>query len=266
MFPQLTIGAIGLLEAFLFMSGLGMVVVILASLLYVWCVNGAQRLYFPVDSALAVFSFAARSKAAMPSTLQMMALYNGVGGGAVCAIAAAELFDTTAPGASQHVATMIGALIGAISLSGSLIAWAKLRGGIDKTLPAAGRRIFGRALIPAVLVIVGCIALAAHGLMGQWNAAPWLGYLLFGLALVSGVLVTLSVGRARMPVVLSVYNAVIGLAVGLEGFVLQSPTLMIAGSVVAGVRLFLTLQMTDTGSGEPIWGTKSLPSSMGRRA
>jgi H+-translocating NAD(P) transhydrogenase subunit beta len=266
MLPQLTIGATGLLEAFLFMSGLGMVVVLVASLLYVCCVNGAQRLYFPVDSALAVFAFAARGKAVMPSTPQMMAFYNAGGGGAVCAIAAAELFGAMPQGASQQVVTMIGALIGAMSLSGSLIAWARLDGVLDKPLWATGHGVFGKAAMAAALVIVGCIALTAQGRAGEWNAAPWLSCLLFGLALMSGVLMTLTIGRARMPVMISVYNAVVGLAVGLEGFVLQSPTLTIAGFVVASVRLFLTLQMTDAGGGEPAWGAKSLPGSMGRRA
>ena len=67
--------------------------------------------------------------------------------------------------------------------------------------------------------------------------------LFFGLALIFGVLLTLPIGGADMPVVISIYNAFTGLAVGLEGFVLQSPALMIAGMVVGGAGMLLTLLM-----------------------
>jgi NAD(P) transhydrogenase subunit beta len=72
---------------------------------------------------------------------------------------------------------------------------------------------------------------------------PGLIYLFFGCALVFGVLMTLPIGGADMPVVISIYNAFTGLAVGLEGFVLQNPALMIAGMVVGAAGLLLTLLM-----------------------
>ena len=72
---------------------------------------------------------------------------------------------------------------------------------------------------------------------------PQLIYLFFGCALVFGILMTLPIGGADMPVVISIYNAFTGLAVGLEGFVLQNPALMIAGMVVGAAGMLLTLLM-----------------------
>ena len=77
-------------------------------------------------------------KVAMTAMPQMVALYNGMGGGAAGAIAAVELFGSKAQGATQLVVTLLGALIGAVSLSGSLIAWAKLDGVIKKPLRVQG--------------------------------------------------------------------------------------------------------------------------------
>jgi NAD(P) transhydrogenase subunit beta len=72
---------------------------------------------------------------------------------------------------------------------------------------------------------------------------PQLIYLFFGCALLFGILMTLPIGGADMPVVISIYNAFTGLAVGLEGFVLQNPALMIAGMVVGAAGMLLTLLM-----------------------
>jgi len=76
----------------------------------------------------------------MTSMPQMVALYNGMGGGAAGAIAAVELFGNKTQGVTQMVVTLIGALIGAVSLSGSLIAWAKLDGVINHPLRMKGSK------------------------------------------------------------------------------------------------------------------------------
>ena len=91
---------------------------------------------------------------AMP---QMVALYNGMGGGAAGAIAAVELFGTKAPGTTQLVVTLLGALIGSISLSGSLIAWAKLEGVIKKPLRVRGQQYFNILVLLGTLAVAGCL-------------------------------------------------------------------------------------------------------------
>jgi NAD(P) transhydrogenase subunit beta len=166
MISQLTIGVVDLAAAFLFLygllrmaspvtapsgifvAGLGMLGAIVASFLYAFSVSAAAQPHLPVNIALALVALAIGGGAAwwsgkkvpLTSMPQMVALYNGMGGGAAGAIAAVQLFGNKAPGATELVVTLIGALIGAVSLSGSLIAWAKLDGVIKKPLRVAGCR------------------------------------------------------------------------------------------------------------------------------
>ena len=175
MIPQLTIGATDLAAAFLFMyglkrmsspvtapsgifvAGIGMLVAVLASFLYVFSVSAAAKPHLMVNIGLAVIALVlgggaawwSGRKVAMTSMPQMVALYNGMGGGAAGAIAAVELFGNKADGATQLVVTLIGALIGAVSLSGSLIAWAKLDGVIKKPLRVTGQQAFNGVVMLA---------------------------------------------------------------------------------------------------------------------
>jgi len=175
---------------------------------------------------------------------QMVALYNGMGGGAAGAIAAVELFGGKAHGVTQLVVTLMGALIGAVSLSGSLIAWAKLGGILKKPLRIPGLQVFNGVVLLATFAVGGYIVLTSQrsGDVLVAGAPGWIE-VFFGGALILGVLMTLPIGGADMPVVISVYNAFTGLAVGLEGFVLGNPALMIAGMVVGAAGLLLTLLM-----------------------
>jgi NAD(P) transhydrogenase subunit beta len=95
----------------------------------------------------------------------------------------------------------------------------------------------------ATLLVAGLIVAAGLG-VGALGLAPstWI-WTFFACALLFGILMTLPIGGADMPVVISIYNAFTGLAVGLEGFVLQNPALMIAGMVVGAAGLLLTLLM-----------------------
>jgi NAD(P) transhydrogenase subunit beta len=170
---------------------------------------------------------------------QMVALYNGMGGGSAAAIAAVELLRTDV----EHqlvplIVTVVGALIGAISLSGSLIAWAKLDGKIDKTWRMRGQQVLNGAFFVATLAVGVYIVFLAHG-----HADPRIVAAFFVGALIFGVLMTMPIGGADMPVVISLYNAFTGLAVGFEGYVLQNPALMIAGMVVGSAGTLLTLLM-----------------------
>jgi H+-translocating NAD(P) transhydrogenase subunit beta len=266
---QFIIGTIDLGAAFLFMYGLkrmsspvtapsgimvagvGMAVAILASFLYALNVDAAAKPHLMVNIGLAVAALVvgggvawwSGKKVAMTAMPQMVAIYNGMGGGAAAAIAAVELFGNKADGVTQLVVTLIGALIGAVSLSGSLIAWAKLDGVIKKPLRIKGQQVFNALVALATLAVGGYIVLITHGVITSPVATPDLIYLFFGCALIFGVLMTLPIGGADMPVVISIYNAFTGLAVGLGGFVLQNPALMIAGMVVGAAGTLLTLLM-----------------------
>jgi H+-translocating NAD(P) transhydrogenase subunit beta len=182
-------------------------------------------------------------KVAMTAMPQMVAIYNGMGDGAAGAIAAVELFGNKAPGTTQLVVTLLGALIGSISLSGSLIAWAKLEGVIKKPLRVLGQQYFNILVLLGTLAVAGYLVYVARGASAQLLPTPQLIYLFFGCALIYGILMTLPIGGADMPVVISIYNAATGLAVGLEGLALENPALMIAGMVVGAAGTLLTLLM-----------------------
>jgi NAD(P) transhydrogenase subunit beta len=185
-------------------------------------------------------------RVAMTAMPQMVALYNGMGGGAAAAIGAAELFGFAAvlaamgaapslPGTTHTALAVVGSLIGAVSFSGSLIAFAKLQGWLDKRFVFAGQRLFNAAVLVAAL-ICGALLVSGHLQVGLIIA-------FFVLALAFGVFMTLPIGGADMPVVISMYNAFTGLAVAFEGFVLQNEAMIIAGTVVGAAGTLLTQLM-----------------------
>jgi NAD(P) transhydrogenase subunit beta len=242
MIPQFTIDATGLMAISLLMSGLGILILVLASSIYV-CRVTASGISSTFDTGIAAFGCVV-SKLWMTSMLPMVALYNGIGGGAAGAFAAGELFGNKTAGATRLIVTLAGALMGAVSLSGSAVAWTKLIGFVDKPLRVRGQRAFSLAIAVTALAAGAYVVCTTQSGTDGMIATPGLIYLLFGCALLFGALMTLPAGRAQMPVMISIYNGFTGLAVGLEGFVLRSPMLMIAGVAVGTVRMLLTLQMT----------------------
>ncbi len=130
---------------------------------------------------------------------------------------------------------VLGALIGAVSFSGSMIAFAKLQGWMDKRFVFPGQRVVNLILLAAT-VVVGILLLSGHA------SLPLIA-LFFALALLFGLMMTLPIGGADMPVVISLYNAFTGLAVGFEGFVLGNEAMIIAGMVVGAAGTLLTQLM-----------------------
>jgi H+-translocating NAD(P) transhydrogenase subunit beta len=173
---------------------------------------------------------------AMP---QMVALFNGVGGGAAALIAAAEFHDR-APDSDRLAGDMIvgilfSALVGSVSFWGSLVAFGKLQAlvpGRPIVFPAqnAINGVLGAAL-------VALIALTAATEDGIWLA------LLFPGALILGILFVLPIGGADMPVVISLLNACTGLAAASTGFVLDNTALIIGGTLVGASGTLLTILM-----------------------
>jgi H+-translocating NAD(P) transhydrogenase subunit beta len=184
-----------------------------------------------------VIAWVTAKRVAMTDMPQMIALYNGMGGGAAAAIAALALMDVGAHDTAHTTLAILGGLIGAISFSGSLIAFAKLQG----ILKSATR--FALQQQVNLGVFLGSVVLGLMIIVNQGaDNTLWL-VLMFALALSFGVLVTLPIGGADMPVVISLFNAFTGLAVGFEGYVLGNISMMIAGTVVGSAGTLLTQLM-----------------------
>ena len=175
-------------------------------------------------------------KVEMTDMPQMIALYNGMGGGAAAAIAAVELFKDHDLHVSVVTLALIGGVIGSISFSGSLIAFGKLQGLIKGSFRFKGQNLLN--LI--ILLVISIVSIFIIFELGYINNPVMI---IFIVALVLGITMTLPIGGADMPVVISLYNALTGLAVGFEGYVLQNYSMIIAGTVVGAAGTLLTQLM-----------------------
>ncbi len=174
-------------------------------------------------------------KVAMINMPQMIALYNGMGGGAASAIAAIELLRYQDAAVTVRSLAIVGAIIGTLSFSGSLIAFAKLQNLIERV-----------KVLPKHQLINGIIAFIIIVFAVLIFILPSTKILLlpfFLLLLVLGITFTIPIGGANMPIVISLFNAMTGLAVGFNGFVLNNSALIIAGTVVGASGTLLTQLM-----------------------
>ncbi|HWS14079.1 MAG TPA: NAD(P)(+) transhydrogenase (Re/Si-specific) subunit beta [Rhodocyclaceae bacterium] len=167
---------------------------------------------------------------------QMVAIYNGMGGGAAAAIAALEFSRGQMHDTVIIALATLGALIGAVSFSGSIVAWAKLQGVMKKA-----HRLPMQNGVNVVLAGLAVIIGASMVVSGQ--PTPVQVTLFFALSLLLGAIITMPIGGADMPVVISLLNAFTGLAVGFEGFAIGNPALIIAGIVVGASGSLLTQLM-----------------------
>jgi NAD(P) transhydrogenase subunit beta len=215
-------------------AGVGMVVATLITFLTPGMGNyGLMTVAIAIGGILA---WVTGRRVAMTDMPQMIALYNGMGGGAAGAIAAVELFSGEAHGAPVLTLGVLGGIIGAVSFSGSLIAFGKLQGLIKRSIRFRGQNFANIVVLVGTLVAGG--AIVVHGGGSEHIVAA-----LFVLALLLGITMTLPIGGADMPVVISLYNALTGLAVAFEGFVLDNAAMIIAGTVVGSAGTLLTQLM-----------------------
>ncbi len=186
------------------------------------------------------FGAVAARKVKMTAMPQMVALFNGVGGGAAALIALAELHrilpEPGRPKIDIGVAIALSGLIGAISFAGSMVAFGKLQelvSGRPITYP-------GQQFVNAALFL-GCVAAGVALVSGVQD--EWLLWILVAGASVFGVLFVLPIGGADMPVVISLLNAFTGLAVAVGGFELESNVLIVSGMLVGASGTLLTMLM-----------------------
>ncbi|HET7744739.1 MAG TPA: NAD(P)(+) transhydrogenase (Re/Si-specific) subunit beta [Gaiellaceae bacterium] len=186
-----------------------------------------------IGSAAGVIGARTVKMTAMP---QMVALFNGVGGGAAALVALAEWHNVAEPGGDERVSIVLSALIGSISFAGSLVAFAKLQ-----ELLSGRPIVFPAQNVVDALVLLGAMGFgiaAIAGANGQWVLVA-----LILFALLFGVMFVLPIGGADMPVVISLLNAFTGVAASATGFVLDNTVLIVAGMLVGASGTLLTLLM-----------------------
>ena len=196
----------------------------------------------PVGGAIgAVFGAVGARRVKMTAMPQMVALFNGVGGGAAALVSLAEFHNLApAPGrlhGDVSVAIIAAALIGSVSFAGSMVAFAKLQELIQgRPITYPGQQFVNLALLGAIVAAGIAIVAGAE--------QQWLMVLVIAGSLLFGVLFVLPIGGADMPVVISLLNAFTGLATSATGFELHSYVLIVSGALVGASGTLLTLLMS----------------------
>ena len=215
-------------------GGAGMLVAIATTLLIDGIENWALMVTgLVIGTVVGVFGARTVRMTAMP---QMVAVFNGVGGGAAALVALAEWHNAVELGSDETVSIVLSALIGSISFAGSVVAFAKLQ-----ELVSGRPIVFPGQNVVNVLVLLAATGLGVAAIAGAEN--QWLLFALIGLALAFGVMFVLPIGGADMPVVISLLNAFTGLAASATGFVLDSTVLIVSGMLVGAAGTLLTLLM-----------------------
>ena len=189
-----------------------------------------------VGAALGVYAARTVRMTAMP---QMVALFNGMGGGAAALVATQDFRSAL----EAHAATpdltwsiMLGTVIGSLSFAGSMIAFAKLQDLMPgRPILFTFQREINAGLLLAILVL---------GFIGVFAPNPVQFVLLFVLALALGVLFVVPIGGADMPVIISLLNSFTGLAAAITGFVLNNFVLIVSGALVGASGTILTVAMS----------------------
>ena len=210
-------------------SSVGMLIAVVVALLdqgiiaYQWILLG-----FAVGGVTGV---AAARLVAMTSMPEMVALFNGFGGMASLLVGWASIGN--ADGSFTLITIVLAILIGGLTFTGSLVAYAKL-----SEIVGSGAVLFRGQQIVNSLLVAGILASASMFVMNS-GTAQWL-YLVLGLALVFGVMAVIPIGGADMPVVISLLNSYSGLAACAAGFAINNNILIVAGSLVGASGIILT--------------------------
>jgi NAD(P) transhydrogenase subunit beta len=188
----------------------------------------------------------------MTSMPQMVALFNGLGGGAAALVASMEftkdaqpvqIAGIALPGAHEAsafiaVSMLFATLIGSLSFSGSIIAYLKLEGKFEKPVTFPGQNILNGLILLVILGLCGWLTFNATG-----HNVVFAFLVMFSLALFFGVAMVMPIGGADMPVVISLLNSFTGLAVAADGFAINNLAMVVAGTLVGSSGTLLTLLM-----------------------
>ena len=220
------------------LAGVGMILALLATLidrqiLSYWTIG----LGMLIGAVIGIYFARTVQMTAMP---QMVALFNGMGGATAALVSVAEFLRLSAAGdaigTGEATSIVLGTAIGAISFTGSIVAFGKLQ----EILPGRPLQFPLQRIVNGV-ILLALIALGVSVVMGGGSAQLWA---LFVAALVVGTMFVLPIGGGDMPVVISILNSLTGLAAALTGFVLHNQMLVVAGVLVGASGTLLTLLMS----------------------
>ena len=176
-------------------------------------------------------------KVEMTKMPELVSMFNGMGGASAALIGLIE-FQNGPDGLTSTIVIIAGVIIGSISLSGSMIAWAKLNGNMRSAIRLPKYNIINNIFILATL---------AFGFYIVWSGAssPAYIYLLFLVALIYGILFVIPIGGADMPVVISLLNSFTGIAAAFTGFLFDNMVMLAGGILVGSAGLILTFAMCE---------------------
>ena len=192
-----------------------------------------------------VLGAVAAQRVQMTAMPQMVAAFNGVGGGAAALVAVSEFYRVEALGQGHEtlvsaIAVLLSVIIGTVSFAGSTIAFIKLQ-----ELALTGSVTFPLQQVVNAAIFLGILLLSANILAGGLVLSPLISlYLILGASLLLGVLFVIPIGGADMPIVISLLNAFTGLAAAASGFVLSNYALIISGTLVGASGTILTRLMS----------------------
>ena len=219
------------------LASIGMLLAIVVTLVSEDIINWGTLVAGLVLGAAIGAWFAVRVQ--MTSMPQMVAAFNGFGGIASALVAAVAVIESGIGDipAETSISILVSTVIGAITFTGSFIAFGKLQGLLPgRPLVFSGQRLINGALAIGLLGVAMWTAVSGEA-SGYWATG--------GIALLLGVMTVIPIGGADMPVVISLLNSFSGLAASAAGFAIESNALIIGGALVGAAGFFLTVQMTE---------------------
>jgi NAD(P) transhydrogenase subunit beta len=209
-------------------------------------VAAAWILVLPAIAIGTVIGFVGARRVPMTAMPQMVAIFNGAGGGAAALVSMLEYLRATSAGTAsvgEVIAILLGLMIGAVSFSGSIVAFGKLQGLIDaKAFKYAGQQLVTGGLFGGMILVALALIADAAGIL---SAPAELALAVIALlALAFGVALVMPIGGADMPVVISLLNAYTGLAVAMAGLAIGNQMLIVAGTLVGASGTILTRLMS----------------------
>lgn len=220
-------------------AAVGMTMAIVATLLF-YKEGVSPLVYGLVLGAMAIGTVAgwmAAKKVKMTAMPQMVSIFNGMGGACAMLIGLIEFDHYLAHGESLGLLTVLGGMvIGSVSFSGSVIAWAKLNGNMKKEIRLPNYNILNTAVMIVTVVLAALI-------VGGWVTSPAMVYAACACALLYGIMLVIPIGGADMPVVISLLNSFTGVAAAFGGFLYNNKVMLTGGILVGSAGTILTVVM-----------------------